>query len=503
MAEEHMPGSFDEAEFEEYGFSGKPQEGEETTTKEKEDRDLDFVDAEEELSGTQTPATYEGHLGKAGSTDPSRTGTPALEKQVANLQLSSKPTEADPSLPKSRPLMRKTSGPDTTFFDNPVDAFVHSGANMCFGTMLLIISMVPPAFSRLLSIIGFRGDRQRGVRMLWQSTKFANINGAVAGLVLLGYYNGLLAFADILPIPSDVAGLAAEDEVVGYPQERCASLLASMRRRYPDARLWRLEEARVLANAKRLDAAVEILQANTDSKMKQVTALNSFELSLNSMFRMDYALMRDSFLRCVELNDWSHTLYYFLAGCAEVEMYRDAFHRAAGMAEGDRGRAEAEAEARKHKKAAEGYIRKAPEVAGRKKFMARQMPFEVWVNRKVNKWTERAASLGVDLVDAVGASPVQEMVYLWNGAKRMDGPLLEKALSCLEWSRCTAPAEAVDKMRAVPDESAIRGLAASALIRASGRVDEARRVLKEEVLCHDKYVQPLSDSCQDDRMLTP
>jgi hypothetical protein len=347
--------------------------------------------------------------------------------------------------------------------------------------------MVPPAFSRLLYIIGFKGDRERGVSMLWQSTGVRNVNGAIAGLILLGYYNGLLGFADILPDERDVAELADTDEIVGYPRERCFALLADMTARYPDSRLWKLQEARELANNRRLEEAVAMLAANGDAKMRQIAALNAFELSLDTLFVMGWEGARDGFLRCVELNKWSHAVYYYMVGCAELEMYRDAWHR--GKSAGDeRESAAAQTEARRHKKAAEDNFRKAPTVAGRKKFMARQMPFEVFVCRKVQKWEERAASLGVELADAPVVSPAMEMVYLWNGSKRMSDALLARAREYNDLGRCTMSAEQREKVLAdEKDEGAVWAVAEAALLRSLGRTDEAREVLGP-VLKTDRYV---------------
>lgn len=452
------------------------------------DSDLEFVDAPEDKELPEMPPTYIGHLEKAGSKSASD-----LDLQKAMHSLNLDPAAAS-SMPGTRPdtpesqkqssgplpsAPRRTllanNGPDSSSFTNPVDAFVHSGANMCFGILLLVISMVPPAFTRLLYIIGFKGDRDRGVQMLWQSTKFNNVNGGVAGLMLLAYYNGLLAFSDILPSKADAAELAEEDEIVGYPQEQCTALLESMREQYPDSRLWKVEEARVLANERRLEDAIEILKSNGDSKMRQVTALNGFELSVNALFVMDWQTMRDGFLRCVELNDWSHALYYYFVGCAELEMYRNLVQKLKAPETDAKEKGTLEADAKRHKKAAEEYFRKCPAAAGRKKFLARQMPFEVFALRKVGKWEARAKDWAVDLADAVGVSPGQEMTYLWTGCKRMPFATMEKALHYLSWDRCTASEELIEKLKAVPDEAAIKAVAESALLCNLGRHADARK----------------------------
>ncbi|KAB5577824.1 hypothetical protein GE09DRAFT_532767 [Coniochaeta sp. 2T2.1] len=453
LSEDMMPGSFDQTEFAEY-----------EDTKES-DSDGEFADARSVLQRSQTPLSQ--------STSHSRSSS--LDNLSANTTPASNPAGVSSSSP---PFHSQTTTSASDLFTSPVDIFIHSGANMCFGILLLIVSLVPPAFSRLLSVLGFRGDRDRGVAMLWESTRVRNVNGAIAGLVLLGYYNALLGFADILPAVQDVDELAEEGEIVGYPAARCDKLLEDMTARYPESRLWKLQEAREMANGRRLQEAVEMLGKNEGGKMKQIAALNAFELGLNTMFVMDWSQMRVAFERCLELNKWSHSVYYYMIGCAELEMYRDAWHRAAKLAQESSEREVVEVEMRRHKKAAEENFRKAPTVAGRKKFLAKQMPFELFVIRKLQKWEERAARLGLELADAPVVSPALEMVYLYSGSKRMTDELLERARGYMKLDRCTMTREQREKALAEErDEGAIWAVGEAALLRSLGRTREAREVL--------------------------
>ncbi|KAB5535302.1 hypothetical protein GE09DRAFT_357620 [Coniochaeta sp. 2T2.1] len=448
LSEDMMPGSFDQTEFAEY------EDAKES------DSDGEFADARS-VQRPQTPS----------SQSTSHSGSSSLDNLSANTTPASNPAGV------SSPSHFRTTTSTSDLFTSPVDIFIHSGANMCFGILLLIVSLVPPAFSRLLSVLGFRGDRDRGVAMLWESTRVRNVNGAIAGLVLLGYYNALLGFADILPAAQDVEELAEEGEIVGYPADKCNGLLEDMTARYPESRLWRLQEAREMANGRRLGEAVEMLGKNEGGKMKQIAALNAFELGLNTMFVMDWGKMRVAFERCLELNKWSHSVYHYLIGCAELEMYRDAWHRAAELDQGSE-REVVEGEMRRHKKAAEENFRKAPTVAGRKKFLAKQMPFELFVIRKLQKWEERAARLGLELADAPVVSPALEMVYLYSGSKRMTDELLERARGYMRLDRCTMTAEKRERvLEEERDEGAIWVVGEAALLRSLGRTGEAREVL--------------------------
>jgi len=244
----------------------------------------EFFDADEDHQGSEISTHYLAH----GDVD-------GLNEQISDLSIqpNGKPIEA------TRPILQRqftTAGllnqdPGSDVFANPIDTFIHSGSNLYFGLLLLMISLIPPAFGKLLFIIGFRGDRERGLKMLWQSSKFQNINGAMAGLILLGYYNGLVQFCEIIPDDKD-----GEDNVEGYPKRRCEILLAEMRSRYPRSHLWLLEEARMAAANKRPDDAIRLLSGDTKSQLKQVEALSMFEKSLNAMYSHRYELCAESFL---------------------------------------------------------------------------------------------------------------------------------------------------------------------------------------------------------------
>lgn len=524
FTEDPMPGTFDDAEFADLEAEAVAEEA--AANKAAADKAAAAeAKPETKTNGTNgtnsdAAASDEKKVASAATTAPAApttAPTPSLSEKTAALSLNSSsaprassqtarsqtatPTPATSAASAAAKIRARRRHLDT--LTNPVDIFVHSGANLCFGLLLLLISMVPPAFSRLLSIVGFKGDRERGVRMLWQSTKFANVYGGLAGQMLLVYYNGLVANADILPTDADIASFKAasgdeknDDEIVGYPKERCRALLTHMRTLYPDSLLWVLEEARLLSADRKIKEAIALLQGGGSSdgkprvaKMRQINALTKFELAIDSMCAMEWETMRDAFLACVELNTWSHALYYYNVGCAELELYRTAFHRAKALeAEGNTQEAEVAAtEAAKHKKAAEAHLRKAPTMAGKKKFMARQMPFDVFVIRKLARWEDRAKRHNIDLADAVGVSPALEMAYLWGSAKRLPADLLEQALrEYLPWERCTADATVVGAFKAAPDESGIGSLCQAALLRALGRREEALQVLNQELFVHDR-----------------
>lgn len=430
---------------------------------EADEDEFEFFDAEEDRK-EDLMDSYTGHLDSESSKDTTHSveGGEEESNDMPRMQLKRAVSE-------HYGILDHDPGSET--FSEPVDVFIHSAANLCFGMLNIMISMIPPTFAKLLYIIGFHGDKERGIRMLWQASKFPNVNGAFAGLIVLGYYNTFVGFSDI--VPESDPNVAEMDQVDGYPKKRCEALLADMRRRHPKSQLWLLEEARLNALNKRLSTSISLLEGisspqSPPSKLKQVAALIMFEKALDAMYSHRLELCSASFLSSLSLNNWSPSLYTYIAGCAHLEMYRQL-------------QPTNPAEAKKHAAKATELIRDAPNHAGKKKFMARQLPFDVFVARKVRKWEARATELNAPLVDAVGVSPIEEMIFFWNGYKRMNESQLEDSLVRLAWSESQP-----SWVKETRDERAILAVLRAATMRNLGHLDKAEKVLKGEVLNVDK-----------------
>ncbi|KAL5393269.1 hypothetical protein DPSP01_000096 [Paraphaeosphaeria sporulosa] len=448
------------------------EKGKGKTGQDDDDDDFDFVDADEEHADLETPMEYMGHL-----------NVPAEKGQTVELNNTEKEVNLGASSAKNLPSADEkldTSVPDAVedfeqltlsetvkanedvslFGDHPVDLFIISGSNFCFGILLLMISMVPPVFSTLLKIVGFKGDRERGIQMLWQATKFHNIHGAMAGLVLFMYYQGIIGFCDVIPRTGEGS----------YPRERCKALLAEMRKRYPQSHLWLLEEARMLASEKELEESVAFAANTKSSKLQQLEALGWFERALHTMYLHDYEATSAAFLTCITLNNWSHGLYYYICGACHVELYR-------------RDKNARPHAAKVHAAKAVEHFQRVAANTGKKRFMARQLPFDVFVNRKIAKWEDRAKEWKCDFIDAIGVSPLEETIYFWNGYKRMRDDHLDASLANLAWSESEQnPHWARESL----DEKAILALLRAACLRSKGETDAAKEILTRDIIAHDR-----------------
>ncbi|KAK6531346.1 Mitochondrial outer membrane protein iml2 [Arthrobotrys megalospora] len=349
-------------------------------------------------------------------------------------------------------------------FKNAVDEYIESGGNLCYGTLLLFIGMIPPAMSRLLSILGFHGDRRKGVERLWESANMMNSHGALAAIILLVYYQ-MLQFCDIVE---------TDEAKGGMPRKKCEDLLFAYRDKYKNSPMWILEEARLCTQKKEVEKAIELLEFDRKPQMKQIDAICVFEKALNLMCLHRYEKAAQTFLHLVDLNSWSDAMYCYIAGSCYVELYREA------VLEGNQAKAE------EWSKKAEDLFLKVATHLGKKKFMARTLPLETFTDRKVKKWQRFAKERKCALVEAVGVSPLEEMIYMWNGFTRMDSGLIAQSLKNLEWQPPAEEAENPKSCITELDEKVVQSFLKGVVARHQGEYAKSKEIFEKEVLSVDK-----------------
>jgi Iml2/Tetratricopeptide repeat protein 39 len=140
----------------------------------------------------------------------------------------------------------------STFYDIPshplsgettlADQTIYSGTLMALSTIMLLISLLPPSLSRLLSIIGFRGTRSQALHMLWKVAPQPSPFGALATFVLGAFYGNIVQNSDIVTeeYVSQTVGNA-----VGTLEKLHAAIIG-VRKRYPTSALWVVEEVPIL-----------------------------------------------------------------------------------------------------------------------------------------------------------------------------------------------------------------------------------------------------------------
>ena len=158
--------------------------------------------------------------------------------------------------------------------------------------------------------------------------------------------------------------------------------------------------------------------------------------------------------------------------------------------------------------------------------MSKQLPFDLFVTRKYAKWTALAKARSIPLIDAVGVSPVEEMIYFWGGYARMGAVHMEESLERLGWSdgapsptsylsggRTSAQqgsdhaksekaerSEKAEKAQLRPnphwkqeekDERAMLSTLRATVLRHLGHLDAAQTLLRTEVLERYTYVSDI------------
>lgn len=395
-----------------------------------------------------------------------------------------------------------------------IDEFIHSGVQLCFGILQVVLSLIPPTIGKVLSIVGFKGDRDVGLKLLWKNAiTTRNIHGDLALLCILVFYDGPVQFVDRgFQIPPHLRSKSASfeshtlervdnltsltdlqlDEILHEPHKYIPQVLTRTRDIFPHNALWILQYGRMLASNGKVTEAVNMMQEFTDNpsnkiQMQQAEALMLFDRAMFYAFKHQYDNAARDLIRLVDINSWSKAVYLFMAGSCYNEMYR--------MIKMDLVAVEDKpASLKKYSELTKKYMNElapsyVPGVGANSKKGGigggnKKMPFDHFLIRKLKTISEvSSANPDLEFVECIGASPIHELVYFWNGYNRKSDDELELSLKLLEYPL-------PEKHKNFKDELMIKEFLRSIVLRSLGKLTEGLAVLDQEVL--SQYVTSIS-----------
>ncbi|ODV77877.1 uncharacterized protein CANTADRAFT_55217 [Suhomyces tanzawaensis NRRL Y-17324] len=403
-----------------------------------------------------------------------------------------------------------------------IDEFIHSGVQLCFGILQVVLSLIPPAIGRVLSIVGFRGDKEAGLKMLWRTAITSrNIHGELALMTLLFFYDGPVQFIDLgfqLPSQRDeniknVLSIEQKttisdselNKILQNPTLYTPQLLTKVRKFFPHNALWILQEGRTLAGQGKLEQAIQVMQDFTDNpenkiQMKQIEALLVFDRAMLYAFHHDFEKAARDFIYLIDINSWSKGVYLFMAASCYLEQYRMIKMGLIEVSESEKPEM-----LQKFADLAKTYFDLAPtyvpghgiNATGKKGGIGggnKQLPFDKFLLRKLRHIeANQKANPDLQFVDCIGTSLIHELMYFWNGYNRMTERELKISLKLLGYSApkekeysANSDSATYYKIDETLDEAMIRAFLQGIALRGIGKVAEGLSLLDTEVI--GKYV---------------
>lgn len=409
-----------------------------------------------------------------------------------------------------------------------VDEYIHSGVNLCFGILQVVLSLIPQGIGKVLSVVGFKGSREAGLQMVWNAAMERNIHGGIGLLALLVFYDGPFQFTDVdfdvptagelesttpPPPPPAVESVNVEEKTnlelarektnlertatmnqqvptLLHPGDKLVKVLLHARALFPHSNLWLLQESRMLASRGRLTEAVAMMDSSTKSQMKQVDALLGFDRSMILVFLHNFDRAGKDFVDLIKQNTYSHALYIWFAGACYLEAYRMCV---ANLIPKDSDVQISKID--EYAKLAEKYLNEAPKLIGRKKFLSKIPPFEKLIDRKYKELSSiKNANPKLRLIDCVGTSLVHELAYFWNGYNRMSQDHLKLTIKLLGFSSTSVGETDKDlslvkedgtsysKVKESESQKIIRLSLQSLSLRRLGEIKRGQSILDDQVI---------------------
>lgn len=369
-----------------------------------------------------------------------------------------------------------------------IDEFIASGADLCYGILQVVLSLIPPGIGAVLSVVGFSGSREEGLRLIWKATRQRNVHGCIGLLSLMFYYDGPFQFIDDdFDIPaspresprSSTVSLARtytnpgdfdsmSNQTLLHPGKLLENSLLQARALFPHSALWLLNEARMLSAKGRLEDSMALMDSIdvNNIHMRQVKVLMVFDRANTLVNMHQFERAAEELIFLIGFSDWSHAFYTYFAGCCYLEKWRMC---ELGIIESENSVV--------YRERAEKLILSAPGLLAKKTFRSKNLPLDRFMSRKVSQFKETQKKLGCkSIIDAIATSPIHEIMYFYNGYNRMTKETLVQSKKMLTMFKNDAT-ELHD-----PDQELVRNLLLSITLRRLNENDTGRKLLDDNVL---------------------
>ncbi|KAI8050882.1 hypothetical protein BDF22DRAFT_693816 [Syncephalis plumigaleata] len=325
-----------------------------------------------------------------------------------------------------------------------IDRHTLSAVSFGIGTINVVLSALPAKFLRMVSVLGYVGNREVGFKMLNACLEEQGLRSPLALMFLIFYYAALVPFAPEVLEP--INGQKA-DKYIEYANTH-----------YPGSPFYGVLIARYARQRRQLDKAVEDLTAisnvpwterkhykSTPLALKSWEALYhlcSYELGMTELYRLNFAKAAEHYKNLAEVQYWSQTTCRYLqAVCME----------AAGDVEG-----------------AELAFKQVKEIPLRK-YNGRVISSDQYVLRKA-KARDENKQRGIE---RDSWRSVLEVIVIWNGHTCMQRGQIEK---CRDWAE-----EALKT--ASGDDRGVTLWISGCMLKELGEYDQADERLSQAIKC--------------------
>ncbi|XP_076828858.1 tetratricopeptide repeat protein 39C-like isoform X2 [Brachyhypopomus gauderio] len=173
-----------------------------------------------------------------------------------------------------------------------------------YGLFHLCISMIPPHLLRIVNLLGFPGDRQRGLSSLAYASESKDMKAPLATLALLWYHTVVQPFFALDGSETEAGLLAAR------------AILQKKESEYPNSSLFMFFKGRVLRLECQISDALVAFNSALDlaRHQREIQHVCLYEIGWCSMIELRFPEASRAFDRLRVESRWSQCYYAYLTG---------------------------------------------------------------------------------------------------------------------------------------------------------------------------------------------